>query len=403
MTRKTSRKKIHVINDMPHMYELWDLREFCGKHGRLYICGAGAFQEELLRFFDMSGVAIEGYAATCPESRRLAGRRLPIAAVDELIRQPGVGIIMGAPDRTYRYFIPKFRSAGFADYFTLTEYSKNMIVEQIAPRAIEEMTFEVSLADHCNMSCQMCDHYSQLSPERFVDMGAFERDMKRMGEIFGHRIGAVTLLGGEPTLHRDIIRCMEITRGAFPEGEVIILTNGVLLPKLEHSPQGNVWEACGRLGVNITVTVYPLKFDYAALARKAAEYGVALAMSSDIHADELTSLAKVSAKHAFDLSGNADGMGFVGCCYFNKFNVLRAGRFYMCPVAAHIGIFNAYFGQGLRLREADSLDIGEVGGWEELAAFAARRCPFCGYCDIKNWRSHSQWKASAKTMDEYVD
>jgi len=249
----------------------------------------------------------------------------------------------------------------------------------------------------------MCDHYSQLSPEWFVDMDTFERDMKQMGKLFNHTIGAITLVGGEPALHKDIIKCMEITRREFPDGELIVLTNGLLLLGLEHSENGNFWEACKRLKFHITITVYPIKFDYAALVEKAKEYGIVLAMSSNIHADELTKITKVMDKHTMVLSGDAEITGFVSCAYFNKFNVLREGRFYMCPVQAHVNIFNDYFKQNLPLTDEDSLDIYKVKSWEELADFGAKRVPFCGYCDLRNWRHYKVWQASTKKIDEYVD
>ena len=401
--RNSSRKKIHIMNDTPHRYELWDLLDFCNKHEHLYICGAAEQQEALLRFFDMCNINIDGYTVTNPEDQCLNYRELPIIAVDELIKRSDTGIIMGVGDHLYRAFIPKFRKAGFNDYFIMTEYSKNAIIEQIKPRPIEEMTFEVSLADHCNLSCKMCDHYSQLSPEWFVDMDTFERDMVQMGKLFNHTVGAITLVGGEPALHKDIIKCMEITRREFPDAELIILTNGLLLLGLENSPHGNFWEACKRLNFYITITVYPINFDYTQLEKKAEEYGVILAMSSNIHADELTKATKIMDKHAMDLSRNAEVTGFVSCAYFNKFNVLREGRFYMCPVEAHINIFNDHFKQNLPLEEADSLDIHRAKSWEELSEFAAKRIPFCGHCDLRNWRQHSQWKASTKEISEYVD
>jgi hypothetical protein len=74
----------------------------------------------------------------------------------------------------------------------------------------------------------------------------------------------------------------------------------------------------------------------------------------------------------------------------------------MCPVSAHIGIFNKAFGQNLDLTEADSLDIFKVKDWREFAHFAANYVPFCRYCDLKNWRPHSQWKPSTKKIEEYV-
>jgi MoaA/NifB/PqqE/SkfB family radical SAM enzyme len=223
-----------------------------------------------------------------------------------------------------------------------------------------------------------------------------------MGKIFGREIACITLLGGEPTLHSDIIRCMEITRRNFPGAQIIILTNGLLLPALEHAPRGNLWQACKDLNVHITVTVYPLKFDYAALERKAEEYGVVLAMSSNIHAEKLTREVKMSDKHTLDPAGDVGKHYSLACVYFNKFNVLKDGRYYMCPPAAHSGIFNKYFNQNLELTDEDSLDIYKVKDWRELAEFAAKPVPFCRYCDLKNWHRHSQWKASTKEITEYI-
>ena len=401
--RNSSRKKIHLINDAPHRYEMQDLWEFCSKYQRLYICGATERSEALLRFFDICNINIEGYAVTLSEKKRLNYKEKPIIAIDDLIKEPNVGIIIEVNERDYRWFIPKFREVGFTNFLILTEFSKNAIVEQIKPRPIEEMTFEVSLVDHCNLSCKMCDHYSQLSPKWFVDLETFKRDMSQMGKIFNHEIGAITLVGGEPALHKDIIKFMEITREEFPSAELIILTNGLLLLELENSPQGNFWKACKRFGFNITVTVYPLSFDYARLEEKAKEYGIILVMSSNIHADELTKEAKIMNKHTMDLSGNAEVTGFVGCSYFNKFNVLREGRFYMCPIQAHIYIFNEYFKRNLSLKEKDSIDIYKIERWEELSEFAAKPVPFCRYCDLKKWQHRSKWEVSSKKIDEYID
>jgi len=397
------RNKIHLMNETPHRYELGDMLAFCKKYEHVYICGAAENQEYLLKYLDTCGVRIDGYTVTNPDGQCLRHyRQAPIVAVDEVIGQSNTGIILGLWDKHFRDFIPKFRAAGFSDYFAMTEYNKWAIANQLKPRPIEEMTFEINMADHCNISCQMCDHYSQLSEERFVGLDIFERDIRRMGEIFDHKIACISLLGGEPTLHPNLIQCAEITRREFPDAEIIILTNGLLLLKLENGPQGNLWQVCRDNDIHITVTLYPLNFDYSALERKAKEYGVALAMSSNIHADELTKIVKITDKHTFDLTGEAGKEYFLSCGYFNKFNVLKDGRYYMCPVSAHIGIFNKAFGQNLRLTDADSLDIFKVEDWREFARFAANYVPFCRYCDLKNWHPHSQWKPSNNTIDEYV-
>ncbi len=400
------RNPIHLINDLPHIYELEDMMEFCAKYDHLYIYGRAWNQEYLLKYFDLCKVPIEGFVVTTVREQEKACfvyRELPVRSFEEVLKLESVGIILGLSDRHYKDVIPLMRKNNFQDYFMMSEYNKHAIANQVTPRRQEVFSFEVSLADHCNLSCQMCDHFSQLSKPWFVDMKQFDRDMTQMGKIFEHKIACITLIGGEPTLHENLIDCIKITRREFPETELIILTNGLKLVELEHGPQGNLWQICRDYDVHITVTVYPIKIDYKAIEEKAGEYGVSLAMSSDIHASELTKVVKISDKHTMDLEGKVARFYCVNCLYFNKFSVLKDGRLYMCPIAAHSNIFNEAFGTDLKLQEKDFLDIYQVGHWEEAAEFTSDYVPFCSYCDLKKWRPYSQWKASKKTIDEYVD
>jgi hypothetical protein len=57
-----SRKaKLHPLNELPHIYEIEDMLEFCSQHEHTYIYGAGENQEYLLKYFDICGTPIAGY------------------------------------------------------------------------------------------------------------------------------------------------------------------------------------------------------------------------------------------------------------------------------------------------------------------------------------------------------
>lgn len=394
----------HWINRLPHIYEIDDLIAFCRRNKRIYIYGRGEAQEWLLRFLDMCGVVnVEGYVVSFnPDESNFCYRKLPVKLIGDIIDQPDIGIVLGLCDRYHGEIIPMFRNKGFENWISLTEHTRLGIAEQMAPRNKDEMTFEVSLADHCNLSCQMCDHFSQLSDPWFVDVEQFKKDIRRMAEIYDHEIGAISLLGGEPTLHPHLNELIEFVREQFPETELILLTNGVLLTNLENSSQGNLWEILKKNHVHVTVTVYPIKLDYIAIEKKAAEYGVSLKLSSDIHAVEATKQVKISDKHAMDLDGKVPKEHCVHCLYFNKFNVVKDGRYYMCPVQAHINIFNNKFEKNLLYTESDYLDIYEVNDWHEFAEYGSKWVPFCRFCDQKNWKHESVWKNSNKSIEEYI-
>lgn len=395
---------ISIIRELPHLYELEEIFEFCGRYAHLYILGAGENQEYLLKFLDACKVKVEGYAVTNPSEQCLTHwRELPIVNVDHVIDKPDTGILVGLSERHYSAFIPKFKEKGFTDYYTPTEYTKLAIANHLKPLEREKMGFEYLITDHCNLSCQCCDHFSQLSDPKYVDVDVFNRDMTRLGELFEGRIGAVRLVGGEPLLHKDIVKCMEISRRAFPDAVIEILTNGVLLQKLEHAGQNNFWEACRDNNVSIIMTVYPIGLDINALERLAEKYGVTFFASSNIHVSEAELSTKVTAKHTLRLDGNADLWGFAGCFYLNYSNIVANGKWFLCPKSANIEIFNKAFNQNLKLRDRDSVDIYRIADWRVLSEFSSNRIPFCRYCDIKNWIiGYGEWKPSNRQISEYI-
>lgn len=399
----TIQRNKHWINRLPHLYEIDDMIAFCKQHNNIYIYGCGEAQEWLLRYLDMCGMAIEGYVVTYDKKEQhcFAYREMPVIRLEELIDKKNVAVILGLPDCYHGEVVPLLREYEIP-YFSLTEHSRLGIAEQIAPRNKNEMTFEISLADHCNLSCQMCDHFSQLSKPWLVDEQQFKSDIARMAEIFDHEIGAITLLGGEPTLHPKVNEFLMYTRNQFPNAEIILLTNGVLLTKWENLDGCNLWETLKEYDIKVTVTVYPIKLDYEEIERKATEYGVALKLSSDIHAVEATKQVKISDKHTMDLKGKVPKEHCVHCLYFNKFNVVKDGRYYMCPVEAHINILNECFDTNFEYKKGDYLDIYKVSDWKEFAEFGSKWIPFCRFCDQKKWGHASAWKVSTKSINEYI-
>lgn len=392
-----------TINDLPHIYEIEEMLSFCKRYEHLYIYGAGEKQEYLLKFLDICNIKIDGYVVSWFSSQELKYRQIPIILADDVIKQENTGIILGLPDRYYGKIIPWFREQGFSDYYVMSEYSKDSIAQKLTPPYGDKVFFEVSLAFHCNLDCQMCDHFSQLSDKRFLDVDSYERDMKHLGELFEHKLANITLLGGEPLLHKEIIRMIEISRREFPHAGIEILTNGLLLLKLEHSENGNLWQACKDNSVRITITRYPIKIDYDAITKLAEKYCVSLKISSDIiSAVEETSI-KISDKHPFDLTGGQQIYEALSCFYFNRCRVLKDGRLYTCHIAANADIFNSYFNQSLTVSEDDSIDIYKAQSGDEIAEFLSKPIPFCRYCDIKNRKKHSPWKRSTKKIEEYTN
>lgn len=80
---------------------------------------------------------------------------------------------------------------------------------------ITKIQYEVHLADHCNLNCQMCDHFSPLANENFLSPDHYASDVERLSELFDHDANYIRLLGGEPLLHPQVVRFLKFQGSIF--------------------------------------------------------------------------------------------------------------------------------------------------------------------------------------------
>lgn len=67
---------------------------------------------------------------------------------------------------------------------------------------------EFHIADHCNLNCKACEHYSGLVKEpHFPNLKKFTRDFERLHEFIDD-IGKIRILGGEPLLNPEVNECI---------------------------------------------------------------------------------------------------------------------------------------------------------------------------------------------------
>lgn len=91
---------------------------------------------------------------------------------------------------------------------------------------------EFHVADHCNLNCKYCTHYSPLVPEPvFTDYERFSSDLRQLKRYIPD-IGIIRILGGEPLLNPDLGRFISLTRELYPASLITIVTNGLLIRQM---------------------------------------------------------------------------------------------------------------------------------------------------------------------------
>jgi organic radical activating enzyme len=253
----------------------------------------------------------------------------------------------------------------------------------------------LNILDHCNLDCKGCDHFSSIAPERFIDLDVVEKDLSRMNDLFHGAVSRIGVMGGEPLLHPQLLKILQLTRYYFPDTIIQLVTNGILLLKQED----RFWQICREQNIQIINTKYPINLNFEAMKEKAALEGVMFE-----HYGKTGETIKTLYKMTLDLNGQQDARkSFLHCSMANNCNLLMEGKIYPCTIAPNIHIFNDKFGKNLKLEAEDYIDIYKAGSKQEVLEFLSKPIPFCRYCNV-NLRNYGYpWERSRQEISEWTE
>ncbi|WP_313186519.1 radical SAM protein [Lacrimispora sp.] len=243
-------------------------------------------------------------------------------------------------------------------------------------KRLTKLHFEVHLAEHCNLNCKSCSHFSPLAKPEFMDINVFKKDMERLSIITKQDVERIELLGGEPLLNPDITEYFDITRRNFPDTTIMLLTNGLLLSQ-QHV---EFWESCRNNKVRISVTKYPINFDYNRMEQLIKNNHVEFGywMKSDEKQKEFWHMH-------LDLNGKQNAeYSFSRCTWGGGCIALKEGKLYPCVMIAYIQHFNSYFNKNLPITENDYIDIYEAAEINEIFDKLVSVPDFCRFCTFDN-------------------
>ena len=263
---------------------------------------------------------------------------------------------------------------------------------RLKPRKL--LRFDIHLADHCNLKCAGCEHFSPLAEEKFLDINVYEQDCIRLNKLTGGSIEDISLCGGEPLLHPQIIDFMILTRKYFPNGMIRIFTNGLLLAQQPEI----FWETCKENDIAIYITVYPVKINYFYVKEKADAYGIKFVFWGGDPINEKTNWRKLK----IDLKGKHNPHISNFLCYSSNYCFqLVEGKLYKCWRIAYINYFNQTFGKELKTSDDDYVDIYKTDDINTILDKLRKPAQFCRYCDMVHTED-VEWQRSKKEISEWI-
>lgn len=92
---------------------------------------------------------------------------------------------------------------------------------------------DLMVCSHCNLNCAGCDHYAALQQPYFVDIDTLEDQLIKLRDALP-QIKILSLWGGEALLHPNFLRVCQISKKIFPDIDIVIGSNGILIDSLSE-------------------------------------------------------------------------------------------------------------------------------------------------------------------------
>jgi MoaA/NifB/PqqE/SkfB family radical SAM enzyme len=208
-----------------------------------------------------------------------------------------------------------------------------------------------------------------------MGLDVIERDLTLLKKIL--RCQTVNIVGGEPTLHKQLVDVMKLLTGIRIDINHCLVTNGRLLPTFED----DFWSSLE----SMSISVYPnLNMEVVALAeRKSKEHGFGFG-------------TRIFTEFYAQFEDRPDGSSFHNCHWKTDCFTVHDGYFYLCPQSA----FFPKTVMGLP-ENIDGLPLD--GATEQsLLDYMNRKEPFnaCRKCS-GGFSLRRPWSQS-KTRDEWI-
>lgn len=227
---------------------------------------------------------------------------------------------------------------------------------------------ETEITRRCNLHCRGCCDYIQLASDEppLYDPDAFELDLTQLKQFYWG-VAKIRLLGGEPLLSKEIAAYAETTRRIFPDCDLRIVTNGLLIPSLPPE----TLERLKTCRCSFDISNYPPTVrQRKAIVSRLKQAGVSYDMGVPVRFFFRT----LSEKPAKDTKP-----AFENCLFTHCHMLAEGGLLAPCSFSYCIRRLNRRF--GTQYPEDDVVDLYQTKmDARELNAYLSSPHAFCAYC-----------------------
>lgn len=249
----------------------------------------------------------------------------------------------------------------------------------------EGIELEMHIVDHCNLNCASCNHFSPLAQKWEISLEDFECQLINARDNLKN-IKRLMLLGGEPTLHSNLLEICKIAKKILPDTNIDILSNGVNINQILDQK-----EEFETLGVLFSFCSYPGYTNYDAINKVS-------------NISNYFNTRVESYQTLVDIEGTQDNFNNFFNCVKHKLPclTLKNNQLYICPFAAHLEHFCKKTNINIPLqKDVDYLEITDIKqDMDIVQRFCFTPKNICKYCNHQG--NYHIFHKSFKDLMEYT-
>lgn len=248
---------------------------------------------------------------------------------------------------------------------------------------------ELQIVNHCNLNCKSCSHFAPLADKWFLDPDQLEHSLSQIPSSTLNFFDSFHILGGEPLLHPDLIKIIQIVRKYYIK-DIQILTNGILLTSMSKE----LFKECRKNKIQFFISLYK-NVD----SKKIENFVYNNGINANVYKNNTHDLTFVRNK--IDISGSQNIHESFINCYYGDFSEkclqLVDTKLYYCAMCAYIDIFNKKAKTNIKCDEY--LDLTNTSIYDIYDFINNTQLKFCAYC---NNEEMIDCQPSNKTIDEWL-
>lgn len=352
----------------------------------ILIYGAGKYCENLLKIVNhYTSVNVVGIADSNIHGEKYGYTILDILDTQEKIFPEAVIVIAMANASNALEIARRLENKGYLKIYLYLNKRKTFINDFIDGECIplnhlEDMilpSIELHTVDFCNLNCKGCAHFSPLFEKKIPDFNIRIRDLFLLKELFC-RILMVSLLGGEPLLNPELHQYLIEARKYFPNEEIQIITNGILLLKVDDK----LLKIISENRITVVISEYePTHKIIAKIEERLQKFQIDYSVREMGIKERFNRPLSIVANSRYNKKCISEGC-----------TAICDGKIARCPTLLYINKFNEKFGQ--TLPDYGILDLMDYKDGQTLLNKLKEKVPLCKYC-IDN---EIKWEVCGKTI-----